>query len=180
MGWRKGHGNGKGQPRIETLPADELPTPNAATTVASLAERRARGKPFEPGNRAAVGRRPKLALLGVDVDRADPRMVLALRRANRYRKQRCAELSVTFGGCSAGVSGLVASASLALCASRFLYELGAELGDAELLKRASSLANDARQNELAAWELASREGKARPAPKGDAPWMIVATEEPEE
>jgi hypothetical protein len=67
------------------------------------------------------------------------------------------------GYVSAGVSSLIASASLALCASRYLYEVAAETGDAETLKRASALANDARQGELAAWELASREGQARDA-----------------
>jgi hypothetical protein len=146
---------------VEVLPADELPTPNAHETAANLAIKTARGRPFARGNRAAVGRRPKLALLGVPVDSADPRYALALRRAARYRKRRCAELAAVHGHVSAGASSLIASASLALCASRYLYEVAAETGDPDTLRRASALANDARQGELAAWELASREAKAR-------------------
>jgi hypothetical protein len=161
MTLRSGHGNGAGVPRIEVLPPDELPHADANETAANLAERARRGKPFTTGNRAAAGRRPKLALLGVPADATDPRYALALRRASRYRKRRCSELAVAHGYVSAGASSLIASASLALSASRFLYEVAAETGDAETLKRASALANDARQNELAAWELAAKESGAR-------------------
>lgn len=167
---REGHGQGAGRPHIEVLPPDEHVTPNAAETAANLAERRRRGRPFEPGNRAAAGRRPKLALLGVTVDATDPRYALALRRAGRYRRRRCSELAAVHGYVSAGVSSLIASAALALCASRYLYELAAETGDADTLKRASALSNDARQNELAAWELASREAAGRPK-TGRPEWM---------
>jgi hypothetical protein len=163
MALRTGHGTGAGVPRVEVLPHDELPAVNANETAAHLAERRAKGRPFERGNRAAAGRRPKLALLGVSVDAADPRYALSLRRAGRYRKRRCSEIAAVHGYVSAGASSLIASASLALSASRYLYEVAAETGDADTLKRASALANDARQNELAAWELAAKEAAARPA-----------------
>ncbi len=166
MATRTGHGKGAGVPRVEVLPCDELPTPNARETAANLASRRARGRPFERGNRAAAGRRPKLALLGVGVDAVDPRYALALRRAARYRKRRCSELAALYGYVSAGAASMIASASLALCASRYLYEVAAETGDADTLKRASALGNDARQNELAAFELAAREAKARGAHQG--------------
>jgi hypothetical protein len=52
---------------------------------------------------------------------------------------------------------MVASAALQLAASRFAFEV---LGDLEL---GSKLANDSRQNLLAAHELCAREGKARAA-----------------
>ncbi len=158
-----GHGNGEGKPRIEVPPADEATKPNAHATATNLAERKRRGRPFEPGNRAAEGRRPKLALLGVPAAATDPRYALSLRRASRYRKRRCSELAAAHGYVSAGASSLIASAALALSASRFLYEVAAETGDAETLKRASALANDARQNELAAWELAARESASKPS-----------------
>jgi hypothetical protein len=162
MALRAGHGDGAGVPRVEVLPPDELPTPNAHDTAAALAIRSARGRPFAVGNRAAAGRRPRLAQLGVPTTSSDPRYALALRRAARYRKRRCAELAVVWGGyLSAGAASMIASASLALCASRYLYELAAETGDPATLKQASALAIDARQTESAAWELASREGKAR-------------------
>lgn len=179
MTLRAGHGAGKGAPRVEVTPADEMPTPNANETAANLASRRGRGRPFEPGNRAAAGRRPKLALLGVTVDAADPRYALSLRRAGRYRRRRCAELAAVHGYVSAGAASMIASASLALCASRYLYELAATTGDADTLKRASALANDARQNELAAWELAAREAEGRKANRAPvnplAPWMRTET-----
>ena len=55
---------------------------------------------------------------------------------------------------------MVESAALAMAASRFVHCLASETGDAAMFKQASALANDARQNELAAWELAARESKA--------------------
>jgi hypothetical protein len=161
MALRTGHGTGAGVPRVEVLPPDELATPNAHDTAANLASSARRGRPFERGNRAAAGRRPRLALLGVSVDATDPRYALALRRAGRYRRRRCAELAAVHGYVSAGAGSLIASASLALCASRYLYEVAAGTGDPDTLRRASALANDARQGELAAWELASREAAAR-------------------
>lgn len=178
MSLRKGHGAGAGVPRVEVLPVDELGHPNAGETAANLDVRRAKGRPFEKGNRAAAGRRPKLALLGVAADASDPRYALALRRAARYRKRRCSELAAVHGYVSTGAASLIASASLALCASRFLYEVAAETGDGATLKQASALANDARQNELAAWELASREAAARPRSlEEDCPWLLPADEE---
>ena len=118
--------------------------------------------PFQPGNRAAAGRKPKLALLGVEVADADPKYQKALSRAAYYRRRRCSELAAVHGYVSSGASSLIASGALALCASRYLYELASVTGDPELLKRASNLANDARQNELAAWELCARESAQRP------------------
>jgi hypothetical protein len=144
--------------------ASQVATSNAADTDTGSASRPASGRPFAPGNRAAAGRRPKLALLGVPLASADPRFALGLRRASRYRKRRCAEFAAVLGYVSAGASSLLASAALALCASRYLYERAAETGDAEALLRASALAKDARENERAAWDVAARESKARPKP----------------
>jgi hypothetical protein len=57
----------------------------------------------------------------------------------------------------------VESAGEQLAASRYLAAKASTTGDAGLFKQASNLANDARQNELAAWELAAREAKAMPS-----------------
>jgi hypothetical protein len=59
-------------------------------------------------------------------------------------------------------STMVASAGLQLAASRWAFDQGATKNDAGLLKLGSSLANDSRQNLLAAYELATREAAARP------------------
>jgi hypothetical protein len=61
---------------------------------------------------------------------------------------------------------LIESAGAQLAASRYLHARASEKGEIALFKQASALANDARQNELAAWELAAREAKARPRPEG--------------
>lgn len=58
---------------------------------------------------------------------------------------------------------MVASAGLQLAASRWAFDRGAEQNDASLIKLGSSLANDSRQNLLAAYELATREAAARQA-----------------
>jgi hypothetical protein len=154
---------------IETRPLDEIPTANASETAAALAMRRVRGKPFTRGNKAASGRRPALAGLGVDVPTADPAYQRALARANRYRRRRCSELAAAHGGwLSSGAAGLVASASLALAASRYLYERAGATGDTALLAQAARLADSAKGLEIAAIDIASREAAQRPRGKSIA------------
>lgn len=115
---------------------------------------------------AGKGRRTKLAAFGLNpsiIKAGDPRYAAALYQANKYRKTRMKELAQLHGHVSAGAGALLASASLALAASRFLYERYAESpelggGELELLKQASGLADKARAAELAAWEMSAREG----------------------
>jgi hypothetical protein len=64
---------------------------------------------------------------------------------------------------SSGVGAIIESAAQALASSRYLQHLGEKNADPELLKRAAALSEVARQHELAAWELAARECKARGA-----------------
>jgi hypothetical protein len=118
---------------------------------------------------AGKGRRTKLAAFGLSpsiIKSGDPRYAAALYQANKYRKTRMKELAQLHGHVSAGAGALLASASLALAASRFLYERYAESvdlggGELELLKQASGLADKARAAELAAWEMSAREGVLR-------------------
>lgn len=116
--------------------------------------------------------------------KADPAFAVYAAWGKRYAAHRRGELAQAHGGSiSAGVGALVESASLALAASRFLSAKAAETGDPELFKRSSALANDARQNELAAWELASREAKARPQGPALPFWLDadgVSVDEPGE
>jgi hypothetical protein len=74
------------------------------------------------------------------------------------------QLAATVGGgrVGPGPASIVASASIQLGASRYLADLGAQMGSAKLLREAANLANDSRQNLLAAHELAAKEAKARP------------------
>ncbi len=177
MALRKGHGKGKSAPlRAEVLPPDELPPALGSDTA-----RPGRGPDgrFAPGNvlgraqRVHPGARGQLGL-----DKTDPAVRPFLAWGRRYAAHRRRELAAAHGGeISAGVGAMVESAGLALAASRFLSSKAAETGDPELLKRASALACDARQHELASWELAAREAKARPAKPRDLAAELAAGEE---
>ncbi len=115
-------------------------------------------------------------LLGlVDLDDAHP-YAGYLRLARQHRAEHGADLASTVGGgqLSPGVVSIVASASLALAASRFLYDLGAEQGDPKLLGQAAQLADKSRTALLTAHELAAREAEARArASQPRWPWLDV-------
>lgn len=168
MALRSGHGQGRGRPHIEVLPPDELPAATGSKTVRS--DRGPDGR-FTRGNTAARARRLRAGPLGGvgGIDSTSDAFKPFARWGRRYGAHRRRELAAAHGGeISAGVGALVESAALALASSRYLQNQGAAIGDAELLKRASSLAAEARQNELAAWELAAREAKARGASRRTA------------
>lgn len=166
MTLRTGHGNGAGTPRVEVLPADELP---AGVQGAALGEHRSErdgsGR-FRPGARTAqaaggsssrdMTRLARRLALGNTL--ADPRFEPFLRAARAFRAHHVTELARTVGGghCGAAPASMIASAALQLAGSRFAFEV---LGDMVL---GSRLANDSRQNLLAAHELAAREAAARP------------------
>ena len=160
---RAAHGTGRDAIlRVEVPPLDELPDPNAARTERALATREARGRPFEPGNAAAKGRRPKLARMPDSVATAHPSWSAYEKQARRYVQRRCRELAVQTGVPSLGTgpSALLASAGLARAASMVLYEMASEKLDPALFRDAARLADSARQQELTAVGLAEREAKA--------------------
>lgn len=134
-----------------------------------------------PWTKLPRNRQTKLAVMGLGkeyLEKGDPRYKRAMELANKYRKARTKELSAIHGFVSSGASALLSTASLALAASRFLYEKAAESGDVDIMRKAATMADSARQAELAAWELAAREGtiKRRMDQAGAAaPW--VRTEE---
>ncbi len=110
----------------------------------------------------------KLGMMGISrgiLERGDPDYKRAVEHANSYRRKRSGELSEMHGHVSTGASALIATASLALAASRYLYERFAKDGGGDMgtgmLKQAAQLADSARQSELAAWELSAREGLAK-------------------
>lgn len=161
MTLRTGHGNGRGTPRVETLPADELPS--ALGSDAVRPDRDAQGR-FVAGNGAGKAKRIKPGPRGlVGIDKTSPEFRPFARWGARYGAHRRRELASAHGGeISAGVGAIVESAALAMAASRFISSKAAETGDPELFKQSSALASTARQHELAAWELAAREAHARP------------------
>ena len=120
------------------------------------------------GQSPTNARKTKLAVLGIPasiLDAGSPEYARCVRLAQAYKKARQKELFIAHGYVSSGVSALLAAASLALSASRFLYEVAANPespmagGESlpKLLKLASALSDSARQNELSAWELCARE-----------------------
>lgn len=176
MTLRSGHGAMKDRgPRVEVLPPDEQPAATAPTTVPT--DRGQDGR-FTAGNAASRARRFKVSRRGfTGLDKADPRYKTFARFGRSYAAHRRREIAAAHGGTiSAGVGAMVESAALAMAASRFVSCLAAESGDPLLFKQASALANDARQNELAAWELAARECKARiaNAPPPDVAALLAA------
>lgn len=160
MALRTAHGAGrKALVRIETLPADELPM-----ATGSNPDRPDRGPDgrFLPGNRSAEAQRIRPGLRG-GIDKSDPAYRPFRNWARRYAAHRRAELARLHGGeVSAGVGAIIESAANALGASRYFQSKGEESLNPDLLKRAADLSALARQHELAAWELAAREGSARP------------------
>ncbi len=132
---------------------------------------------------AGKGRKTALALLGLSpkiIKAGDPDYAKCLAQANTYRKRRMKELAHLHGHISAGVGALLASASLSLAASRYLYQLGSTGTDVSLLKTASQLADSSRQSELAAWEMSAKEGvlaRRKEASATGMPWMLAPGDE---
>lgn len=176
MALRTGHGNGRGTPRVEVLPVDELPAgvPASADGVSRSAAIE-RGKFAEGNRRSVLGGRASAGQcrlahrLNLGDSFADPRFATYARSAKVWRNAQLRQLSATVGGgfVGPGPSSIIASAALQLAASRFAFEV---LGDMVL---GSKLANDSRQNLLAAHELCAKEAQARP--KATKPvWMALA------
>lgn len=175
MTLRTGHGNGRGVPRVEVLPVDELPAgvPDRAREE-SPNDRDCRGL-FARGNSLAraggAARAGKTRLadrMGLSSLSDDAAFAPYKRAATSFRRAQCSALAANVGGgfCGPAPSSLVASAALQLAWSRFLSDQAAELGDPELALKASRLAEASRQSLLAAHELCAREASARPKPDG--------------
>lgn len=88
------------------------------------------------------------------------------RLAREWRDAHMAQLGATVGGgrIGPGPASVVSSAAMQMAASRWLYDLGAQTGDAKALLDASRLADASRANLLSAHELAAKEAEARPKP----------------
>ncbi len=166
---RAGHGNGKGEPRIELPPADELAAPIPAAPAplkrhqdGRIADRETAKALGRKGGFARAHKARLVAGLGLGELAADAAFRPFQLAAEEFMKQHVATLAMQAGGeCGPAPSTMIASAALQLAASRFLFERGATTGEVSTLKAASSLADASRQNLLAAYELATREASAR-------------------
>lgn len=159
---RPGHGTGAGTPHIE-IPFDEQAPANPDQTAINLAERRKRGKPFEKNNGAGRGRRPVLALLGVDPASVPELARKDVRRADRYRRRRVAETTAVTGYTSAGAAAIFSSAALVLASARQVAAIAFQTGDPAMHKLAADLSEKHSQLEIKARWLAKDEAAARPA-----------------
>lgn len=180
MALRTSHGNARTKglpgPRVEVLPPDELPPALGCKTAGELPQvERDHGGRFTRegaalagarGGRKSKGRPSLVSTLGIagSILPSAEAFTPYRRKAASFRKAHTAELAALAGGtCGSGPSSMVASASLQLAASRYLYDLAtmAIVPDPHLLREARQQADSSRQNLLAAYELAIREGRVR-------------------
>ena len=174
MALRTAHGAMKGSgPRVETLPPDEQPT--AAGLAGPLATARdAGGRVRGTAAARALAKLPRRSPFLARKLTCDPRFEPHNHTRLEWLKGRRNELAAMTGGVSRGVGAMLASAAWLYAAGEFMAERGAETGDADLFKAAASLTATARQHDLAAWELSTREGKVRAeaATPETLPWFV--------
>lgn len=169
MALRKGHGSCKGTPRIEVLPADELPDP-VAGQVEQLARREdgtiadsATAK--ELGARGGLAKAQKKKLLqgmGLVSMAEDNTFTPYYRAANAWLDAVTGIYAAMCGGAlGPGPSALLGNAAIALAMARYLTDK-AFAEQNELHSRQATRYWDAmKQQKLAAYELGVREAKMR-------------------
>lgn len=169
MALRKGHGNGKGVPRIEVLPADELPDPVPGETE-QLA-RREDGTIADSETARALGARGGLAKaqkkkllqgMGLVNMAEDNTFTPYYKAANAWLEAVTQIYAAMAGGMlGPGPSALLGNAAIALAMARYLTDK-AFAEQNELHSRQATRYWDAmKQQKLAAYELAIREAKMR-------------------
>lgn len=123
-----------------------------------LADRESARRLGAIGGRARAGKTALSAGLGLAKAFGEPSFQKYRRAAENFARLHVRQLAVTVGGgvCGPAPSSIIMSAALQLAASRWAYEVK---GDPAL---GSRLANDSRQNLLAAHELCAREAQSRP------------------
>jgi hypothetical protein len=166
---------------VETLPLDELPAGVPGSTAAPEPARDAAGR-YRAGHPATIAaaraaghaKRDRTQLAHtLAVTTEDPTWRTFLRQAEAFRRAQVRMLAGTVGGgaCGPAPAALVASAALALAASRMAYTRGD-------LPLGARLASEVRQHLLGAHELCAREAAARKliGPQR-APWLLEADDE---
>jgi len=169
---RNGHGTGSGQVHIENALKDLPKGVQAPEQAEQRGERRQDGT-FAPGASTAQAlggqsRRETTRLarrLGLSEIPDSPEFAPYRRAAADFRRAHCASIARTVGGgrCGPGPSSIVASAAIQLAMSRYLSDLAGTKPALKLFAQASRLANDSRQNLLAAHSLAALEAQSRGA-----------------
>lgn len=158
-------------PRIEVLPPDELPeplpnqaAPLARTETGQIADSATAKALGARGGQAKAARIKLLSGLGLQTLAENSNFKPYERAGQDFIKAHLLNLAGCVGGSvGPGPASIVCTAGMQLAASRFVFDLAAAAGDPGLFHRASTLGNDSRQNLLAAYELARREGESRKA-----------------
>lgn len=169
---RKAHGAAAGGGTLlvaETPPIDELDPLNAGDTEAGLAMRRVRGRPFQPGNRAAADRGPSLTRINAPNTNSEAIKRLH-RKAGALKRTRERELAVQHGGerpSTAVRVELVAWAKATAWAEFLESQSVSPLKVAQLREKASA-------HQLKAIAIAEREAAARSRQvEALEPWIVV-------
>ncbi len=169
---RNGHGMGAGSPRIEVLPPDELPFAPTGAASPIIAGRDSAGRIRTAAAAKAMASLPRRGAFLPRKLACDPRFEPHNHRRLDWLRARRMELAQATGGVSHGVGAMLASAAWGYAAGEFASELGAETGDVDMFKTAATLTSTARQTDMAAWEMAVREGKTRETKSEKAnPWL---------
>jgi hypothetical protein len=174
---RAAHGAGAAAiVRIEQPPADEL----SAVTVTdprTVRSHRAPNGRFTAGNTVSRVRRIRAgahgALAALD-GLGDAAWRASAAWGRRYSAHRRAELATAHGHLSAGAAALVDDAANVRADAKYLAAKARAEGNTALSKQAASMLSEAKQLELAAWELASRESATRPTSPLDR-WLVTTT-----
>lgn len=181
---RSAHGRARQLGRIAVVETPQLDELTAGVPDLSAAPQPARdalgryqaGHPatIEAARSAARSRRARTALahtLAVTTD--DPVWKKYLGQAEAFRRAQVRLLASTVGGgmCGPAPAALVASAALALAASRYRYSQGQMTDGARL-------ASEVRQHLLGAHELCAREAAARPPSSNALPAWFEADDAP--
>jgi hypothetical protein len=156
-------------PRVDELP-DGVPAPARPVPLRDEAGRLLPGagttELARAGGLAAAEARQLGQLLGLWTPPEGHSYAPYARLAREWRDDHMTQLAATVGGghIGPGPASVVSSAAMQMAASRWLYDFGAERGDAKALIDASRLADSSRANLLSAHELAAKEAQARPKP----------------
>lgn len=168
--------SGNPGPRDETSPWDEQPWPETGGADPLATGRDAAGRVRSSDAARALASLPRRGrYLPREIVCAEDFKPYDGRRAD-YIEGRRSELTRAWGALSRGVCAMLYAESWLWAGAEYAAEKGARTGEIDHFKTAGTLAMQAKQLAAAAWELASRESKAREADPEHKPWFVPAKE----
>lgn len=158
-------------PRVETSPADELSPPKHGKPI----KRNPRGQVRDSEAARALAKMPRRSRFVPKNIATHPRFEAHNKARAEWMRKRVSEIQSAHGAVSTAVGAMLVAAGWANAAAECAAEMAAETLDFDLFKRSADLAAAARQNVLAAWELAAREASALAKTRRDngvKPWEV--------